>query len=92
LPGARGAPYRCSHRRHDGRRSIDQESEVIPMSIKSFSGVVLACVPNGQLVSAEQFVGGFGMPWYQHGSRLRPDALLTLDPTQRPSAPRRWAA
>ena len=54
------------------------------MDIKSFSGVVLARAP-------EQFVGEIAMAWYQHGSRPRPDALLTLDPTQRPSAPRRWA-
>lgn len=58
---------------------------MIPVSNKSISGVVSVSVP-----STEKSVVGYGEAWFQLGSRQRPDAFLTLDPTQRPSAPRRW--
>lgn len=79
-------PLRSFHRRHDGRRSIQiRKCEVIPVSNTSISGVVSVSMP-----CTEKSVLGYGEAWFQHGSRPRPDAFLTLDPTQRPSAPRRW--
>ena len=56
---------------------------MIRVSIESISGVSSACA-----YRSERSV--LGVAW-QHGPRPRPDALLTLDPTQRPSAPLRWA-